>query len=226
MDNRTKVGWFITIAVVLAVLTVVWFRWGDIPGMKLNAWGDFLAGIAASLALLWVVVGYYQQRQELELQRKEVARLADSSVEQAEALARQAEAVEKSVQMTKEIEERAARPQLFWWGESSGGGDVQKVQIKNRGGEVYNLELYSKEGSHTMSLHASTVWQTDTVCTLSVKEKPISRSQVEPFQFPIRFAICATDKLGYRHKMAFEFPGTFSELKAVSHTWEEPTSGN
>ena len=45
--------------------------------------GDFLAGMAAPIALFWVVIGYFQQGEELslntkalELQQKETATLA------------------------------------------------------------------------------------------------------------------------------------------------------
>lgn len=207
------------------------FRQGDFGTMELNNWGDFLAGISAPLALLWVVVGYYQQgeelrlsREELALQRQEVARLAESSVEQTKALARQAEAAEKSAQMNKEVEERTARPQLYWdgMGSSRGGG---YVDIRNRGGEVYDVEL-QYTGDHTMDLNVPRVWDTDTVRRLHVKQKSMGGSQVQPFDFPLRITIYATDRLGYRHQMGFEFVQDFSELKFLLHTWEVPTSGN
>lgn len=35
--------------------------------LPLNAWGDFFAGAAAPLALLWVVLGYLQQGEELQM---------------------------------------------------------------------------------------------------------------------------------------------------------------
>lgn len=53
-------------------------------GLKFNELGDFLAGAAAPLALLWFVIGYLLQtkelglqRDELELQRNEIKRQAD-----------------------------------------------------------------------------------------------------------------------------------------------------
>jgi hypothetical protein len=40
--------------------------------MELNQIGDFLAGVFAPLAFLWIVVGYLQQSEELRLQVKEL----------------------------------------------------------------------------------------------------------------------------------------------------------
>ena len=232
LSYRT-VGWILTGVWSVVVATVVWFRRGDFGVMELNNWGDFLAGTSAPLALLWVVVGYYQQgeelclsREELALQRQEIARLADSSAEQTKALARQAEAAEKSAQMNKEDEERAARPQLYWHGAGSGSGrGGEYVDIRNRGGEVYEVKL-QYTGDHTMDLIVPRVWETDTVRRLHIKEKPMGESQVQPFDFPIRFTIFATDRLGYRHQMGFEFSQDFSELKYLPHTWKAPASGN
>ena len=61
--------------------------------MDLNEWGDFLAGVAGPLALLWLVLGYYQQQKELRqntaalgMQRRELKRGANSSNEQVKIL--------------------------------------------------------------------------------------------------------------------------------------------
>jgi hypothetical protein len=58
-----------------------------------NSMGDFFAGFAAPLAFLWLVLGYLQQgeelelqRKELELQRKEIERLAGEAKRQATAI--------------------------------------------------------------------------------------------------------------------------------------------
>ena len=80
--------------IALVIGYTVWAKgWPDFSAMKLNELGDYLAGAAAPLAFLWLVIGYYQQgeelelqRKELELQRKETARLADQAAAQADAI--------------------------------------------------------------------------------------------------------------------------------------------
>ena len=61
-------------------------RWNDIHKITLNELGDFLAGAFAPLAFLWLVLGIYQQRNELRLSTEELANTA----KQTEALSRTA----------------------------------------------------------------------------------------------------------------------------------------
>lgn len=67
------------------IIVFVCFKGIDhFAGLELNELGDFLAGAAAPLALLWFVIGYLLQtkelglqRDELQLQRNEIKRQAD-----------------------------------------------------------------------------------------------------------------------------------------------------
>ena len=207
MDKRTKAGWIFSIGWVLMVLTVVYIRRGDIPGMGLNAWGDFLAGIAAPLALLWVVVGYYQQGEELRLSRAETTRLADSSVEQTKALARQAEAVEKSVQMTKELEERAARPFLVLVPEESGSsGSEFRFFLRNGGADISDFS-YFRTGGDQVDVHCGlggSPWKADTGRLFTLVKNPPGPFSSE--DFPIDISIHATDRLGKQHTFEYQIP--------------------
>ncbi|HDL9439108.1 TPA: hypothetical protein PX767_002774 [Vibrio cholerae] len=56
----------------------------DAVSMSLNEWGDFLAGVTAPIAFLWLIIGYMLQRKELSLNsealwltQKEVERQAN-----------------------------------------------------------------------------------------------------------------------------------------------------
>lgn len=214
MANRTKLGWGLTVIWLAVVSAAVCYRWGDIPEMMLNAWGDFFAGIAAPLALLWVVIGFYQQgeelrlnREELALQRKESTRLADSSVEQTKALARQAEAVEKSVQMTREIQESAARPYLVLVSEESGSSGLEfRFFLRNGGADISDFSYFHTGGDqvHVYCNLGGPPWKTDTgrLFTL-VKEPPTPFS---PEDFPIDISIHATDRLGKQHAFEYQSP--------------------
>lgn len=57
------------------------------PFIRLNEWGDLLAGLFAPLAFLWLVVGYYQQGQEMKAQVAEFQEFVKASKEQTSALA-------------------------------------------------------------------------------------------------------------------------------------------
>ena len=67
--SRTDWGWLATLF-YLAIIIGAFARWyphrdptTDVMGP--NGWGDFLAGAAAPLAFLWLVLGYLQQGEEL-----------------------------------------------------------------------------------------------------------------------------------------------------------------
>jgi septal ring factor EnvC (AmiA/AmiB activator) len=62
---------------------IIW-KLEDAAKMDLNEWGDFLAGFAAPLMLLWLIIGYRLQKNELTMntealreQQKELARQVD-----------------------------------------------------------------------------------------------------------------------------------------------------
>jgi hypothetical protein len=63
----------------------------EIKTMKLNEFGDFLAGFSAPLAFLWLIVAVFMQRQELQLQRLELEHSRDVLKVQLEELRASAE---------------------------------------------------------------------------------------------------------------------------------------
>lgn len=69
--NQNSLNWGIRITVVwLAVIFLFWF-FGDLKNpTSLNELGDFLAGIVAPIAFLWLILGYVQQGKQLEQNTK------------------------------------------------------------------------------------------------------------------------------------------------------------
>jgi hypothetical protein len=114
MKHRTLVG---------TLLSLIWlglFVWAIVEKreavsiLKLNEWGDFFAGFAAPLALLWLVLGYLQQGEELEQntaallgQRDEFQRQVAETQNLVEASKRQAKASEELLAASKaELDEQ------------------------------------------------------------------------------------------------------------------------
>ena len=62
-----KIGYVITFIWVILISVIIYFRWNDSVNMTLSSWGDFLAGITAPMAFLWLIIGYILQRQELHM---------------------------------------------------------------------------------------------------------------------------------------------------------------
>ena len=101
MRRLTRLGLLLTTAWALAIFTVLFFKADDISTMAVNAWGDFLAGVSAPLALLWLVIGYFQHGEELRLntraleaQQEELRRQVEETATLAKNAERQARAAE------------------------------------------------------------------------------------------------------------------------------------
>ncbi|MBT8410607.1 MAG: hypothetical protein KJP02_02260 [Octadecabacter sp.] len=82
-------GLFGTVAYLVLIVCLVIGFWDSFKSLEPNAWGDFLAGTFGPLALGWLVLGFFQQGDELrnsvrtlELQAEELR----NSVEQQKAM--------------------------------------------------------------------------------------------------------------------------------------------
>jgi len=101
MSHKEKDWWgygltFLYIGIMIGIAVS---KWNEVCDMKLNEIGDFLAGVFAPVAFLWLILGYIQQREELKQNTKELEN-------QKEELKKQAEATEKLI----EIEKRKLEP--------------------------------------------------------------------------------------------------------------------
>ena len=70
MKRHTKIGFGITLAWGVICAGLFFWKFEDAGVMTLNGWGDFLAGLAAPIALLWVVIGYMQHGEEIRVNTK------------------------------------------------------------------------------------------------------------------------------------------------------------
>ena len=102
MRRLTVLGLVLTAAWVFTIVIVFFSKADDISTMPLNAWGDFLAGVSAPLALLWLVIGYFQHGEELRLntraleaQQEELRRQVEETGKLAKNAERQARAAER-----------------------------------------------------------------------------------------------------------------------------------
>ena len=96
-----KIGVLLTVAWALLVAFLVFVKWDQALEMSLNECGDFLAGITAPIAFLWLIIGYMLQRKELTLNteallmsKNEIARQANEMEIQTELLQTQAKLAE------------------------------------------------------------------------------------------------------------------------------------
>jgi hypothetical protein len=89
-DTRTTLGVAASILwmtfAVLCFYGPLWFPVKLDAPKSINELGDAIAGFAAPLAFLWLVLGYFQQGEELNLQRLEIKKLATETEAQRIAL--------------------------------------------------------------------------------------------------------------------------------------------
>lgn len=88
------IGWTLTVLWLVTIVAYIWSGWSTFISLGFNEKGDFVAGAFAPLAFLWLIIGYFQQGEELkqntlalELQAKELR----NSVEQQSKIAKSTE---------------------------------------------------------------------------------------------------------------------------------------
>lgn len=60
-----KLGITLTSLWLMVFGILLYSKWSEAISLSLNEWGDFLAGMTAPIAFIWLIVGYFLQRKEL-----------------------------------------------------------------------------------------------------------------------------------------------------------------
>ncbi|MEO0364969.1 MAG: hypothetical protein AAF265_05685 [Pseudomonadota bacterium] len=213
MKFLTKLGLLMSGLWLVAVSAVVGTSWPDIGCLGLNEWGDFLAGVSAPLALFWLVIGYFQQGQELQLntdalraqqeelrrQVEETALLAQNAERQAAATEALAELNESEQRARSQKETLASLPRILAEGGSLTSSLI-KTDLVNRGGEVSEVKLIY-DGPYDLRLSSGPNWQEGQRALLVLKQ-----TSRDPITYPIDFAIAFTTRLGESRKVLLRMP--------------------
>jgi hypothetical protein len=67
LDRLTILGLVVTAIWTIGFIVSIGWTYNETSTMRPNEWGDLLAGFAAPIAFVWIVIGYFQQREELSL---------------------------------------------------------------------------------------------------------------------------------------------------------------
>lgn len=143
-DRRFFLGTAVTITWIVVMAWVVLRNPAAANAMKPNEWGDFFAGFFAPLAFLWLVLGYMQQGQELQLSTQALLLQADelrNSVQQQKELVEvtrlQVESDRETLQLERISRREAAQPRFVLTnhgGSFSGDGKSSySIAIANAG---------------------------------------------------------------------------------------------
>ena len=150
MNKHTLTGIILTAVWLIIIFLVIYNKgFNQLSALELNEIGDFLAGAAAPLALLWFVIGYLLQTKELELQRNELEQNTamlelqkDELEKQSEELQRQADILQEQLEIAQEDRERAMLPNLlFRKVDITNGGRRAVIVIKNTGSKIQDLQI-------------------------------------------------------------------------------------
>lgn len=149
--KRTWIGIAITVAYLIAVGVLGWGEWDKFSGMEPNQVGDFLAGVVGPLALLWLILGYFQQGEELKhstaallLQAEELRNSVSQQQALVEVTRKQAEAQLEAFRRDRDEQRRAVSPLLALepYGHSR-RGQVQtyRFRLRNHGATVTEVAI-------------------------------------------------------------------------------------
>jgi len=220
MKILTLIGLVISGVWALILIIILYLQFTDLGAMTLNEWGDFLAGATAPLALFWLVIGYFQHSAELRLntrvlkmQEEELRRQVVETARLVAATKEQAEVASQGLQERRQRDAKEATPEFVDHG-SSFSGERVKIELRNRGGEARDIELYY-DGPHNIDISPKNIVETEGIFRFL-----IIFAEKQSLSYPIRFETRYIDRLDRRHSAKFELT-TEKRLKII---YEEPTA--
>lgn len=145
------VGLLATVLYFALIAAYVLIDWSQLLNLKPNEFGDFVAGILGPLAIFWLVLGFWQQGDELRssvhalnLQSEELR----NSVEQQKALVEvtrnQAQAELEALKEERQARKLAMSPRISvrsHGGMSAGGNVTSKFAVYNIGADCLELKV-------------------------------------------------------------------------------------
>lgn len=139
------------VAVLLTGLylgVIAYFRGSDawylLREGDLNVLGDFLAGILTPVALFWLIFGYFLQKDEFSLQRRELEQTRETLGEQVTVLKEQAEADrQRSMPMLILEKDNSVITDENGVKDEDGSTNPHSFLLRNIGGPARHLEITS-----------------------------------------------------------------------------------
>lgn len=180
-------------------------NWVSFLSLKPNEWGDFLAGSFGPLAIFWLVLGFFQQGQELRLQVKE---LALSVEQQKESVSVTRDALDHDQLLQREKEQariKSIQPSfsIIASGGSQQGGHNGKitntVTVTNTRSSASNVSLVFQPPVHAGGLNFKPFWSKGEDVRLSIQFEPTG----PPEKRELRISYTDTD--GQSHSLYYNF---------------------
>ena len=217
-ERLTRIAWWVTGVWGLLFVVGVLLKMADVPVMSLNELGDFLAGAAAPLALLWLVIGYFQHGEELRLSTQALYAQQLELQRQVGETAQLVEATRENVRIMHARDAREAAPEFRNGGIRESGGSFS-IKILNIGAEVRDVKLQC-HGPHEYKLP-----ELDTMPRGAAIRFFILHGN-RPLTYPIIFWVSCVDGLDNIHNMEFVIPEEGKGFRPGAGDVTESTAGD
>lgn len=210
------------ILLTLGYLAGLFFLFGDrlaeVEKLTLNEIGDLLAGVFGPVAILWLILGFFQQGIELrqntkalELQAKELQNSVEQQRELVEVTRKQFEISQESISYERQRESEAIRPKFVFGNvnaEMHGASVRYRASIRNMGGTATHLSFIFDPAVDS-SMGELTSWDSDDIKQLTWAYKtPLADSA-------INLTINYTDKSGIHAHQKFDFIPDEKSLRKI-----------
>jgi len=233
----------VRLAVGLSILVIgagfcVYYKYVGEP-LQPNAWGDFLAGFTAILAVIWLVCGFYLQREELKqntgalnrqneslnLQKDELKLQREELQLQREEMKLQRQAIEEQSEATERMANHA---ETASWALQDMALQIQKHLLSTKEYETLKVKpklfIQGGQGRPLRSLNLRNVGQGPaidiSVSTAGVTfhrfekrgDNVVGRIDLEKPGTPLRIIIKCKDIHEYSYAYSFEFDGVTAKV--------------
>jgi hypothetical protein len=175
---RTVAGVALTVVWLtgFGLLTLLWE-----PPKTGNEWGDWAAGMFAPVAFFWLVLGYFQQGEELRLQAEELRASVEQQSVLAKATSRQTHLLEKSQTISLRAQLMEHQPRFTGFvGHDPDQADCKlTIAIQNVGKTCFDCTVSvapTLEGPHHNAKPLLPTWLHN--------EMPKFRMKLGPISFP------------------------------------------
>lgn len=145
------IGVLFTLAYLLGIAVFFEGRLGEMRDMAPNNVGDFLAGVFGPVAILWLILGYFQQGVELkqntralELQAEELRNSVQQQNELVEVTRKQVDAELQALHAEQQRQREMAQPKFVFHGAGgiiSGGDATYTSTAKNLGNTATDVTI-------------------------------------------------------------------------------------
>ena len=138
---RTIIASLLSLIWISLNILAVYAKADDLKAMALNDWGSFLSGSISGLALIWIIIVYFQQNEDLKINNETLRAQKEELANQVKETRRLATNAEKQFDLHYKV---SIQPSLVFYNKGMDSNDKSSWMIKNVGnGPAINITVAS-----------------------------------------------------------------------------------